>query len=141
MILQQILLIDLAYWANDTLVAIAEEDVDLWCGYPSPLVALLVGALILYVAAIVGIALLFTYFSVASAPAPDTILSITLILVCLATLSQLFVSKDANLLTSSVVAVYLVYLASSAVAANPVKSATSSIERATTGSPWLWGCS
>ena len=38
-----------------------------------------------------------------------------------ATLSQLFVSKDANLLTSSVVAVYLVYLASSAVAANPVE--------------------
>ena len=30
-------------------------------------------------------------------------------------------SKDANLLTSSVVAVYLVYLASSAVAANPVE--------------------
>ena len=118
-ILQQILLIDLAYWANDTLVAIAEEDVDLWCGYPSPLVALLVGALILYVAAIVGIALLFTYFS-GDCPAPDTILSITLILVVFATLSQLFVSKDANLLTSSVVAVYLVNLASSAVAANPV---------------------
>ena len=58
-ILQQILLIDLAYWANDSLVAIAEEDVDLWCGYPSPLVALLVGALILYVAAIVGIGVLF----------------------------------------------------------------------------------
>tara|TARA_B100000683_G_scaffold8662_1_gene9427 strand:- start:16 stop:870 length:855 start_codon:yes stop_codon:yes gene_type:complete len=124
-ILQQILLIDLAYWANDSLVAIAEEDVDLWCGYPSPLVALLVGALILYVAAIVGIALLFTYFSSPAVhgdcPAPDTILSITLILVVSATLSQLFVSKDANLLTSSVVAVYLVYLASSAVAANPVE--------------------
>ena len=60
-------------------------------------------ALILYVAAIVGIALLFTYFSSpGNCPAPDTILSITLILVVFATLSQLFVSKDANLLTSSV---------------------------------------
>ena len=119
-ILQQVLLIDLAYWANDSLVALADEDVSEWCGYPSPLVALLVGTLVLFAVAIAGIALLFTYFS-GDCPAPDVILSITIVLVVVATLSQLFVSRDANVLTSSVVAVYLVYLASSAVAANPVE--------------------
>ena len=90
----------------------------MWCGYPSPLVALR-GADTATLAAIVGIALLFTYFS-GDCPAPDTILSITLILVVFATLSQLFVSKDANLLTSSVAPCIWLSAASSAVAANPV---------------------
>mmetsp|Transcript_18793 Transcript_18793/g.23111 ORF Transcript_18793/g.23111 Transcript_18793/m.23111 type:complete len:247 (+) Transcript_18793:658-1398(+) len=71
--------------------------------------------------AITGIALLFVYFGT-SCESPNLILSLTIVLLCIAIPCQLFISKDSNLLTSSFVSVYTVYLAAAALSANPVES-------------------
>mmetsp|Transcript_19147 Transcript_19147/g.58955 ORF Transcript_19147/g.58955 Transcript_19147/m.58955 type:complete len:454 (+) Transcript_19147:167-1528(+) len=119
-VIQQVLLIDLAYYVNDWLVALADSgEVDDWCGTPSPLVALLACSALGFAAALTGIVLLFVFFG-SNCPSPDAIMGLTVTLVVVATVSQLFVSQDANLLTSSVVAMYMVYLAASALAANSV---------------------
>jgi len=138
-ILQQVLLIDLAYYVNESLVALGDNDsgdVILWCGVPSPLVALLGLAVLAFSLALAGIVLLFYYFG-ADCSSPDVILGLTVCLVVLCTATQLFVSKDSNLLTSSVVAAYLVYLAASAVTANPVEACNPFYNNA---SDWLSIC-
>lgn len=121
-VLQQVLLIDLAYYMNETLVALADSgEVSEWCGTPSPLVALLAAAGGLFLVAVVGVGLLFAYFGT-DCTSPDTILGLTVALCVVATACQLFVSQDSNLLTSATVSAYLVYLAASALTANPVAS-------------------
>mmetsp|Transcript_22243 Transcript_22243/g.71671 ORF Transcript_22243/g.71671 Transcript_22243/m.71671 type:complete len:390 (-) Transcript_22243:55-1224(-) len=120
-ILQQVLLIDLAYYVNDAFVTMADQGAidTLVCGLPWPLLVLLLIAGLCFAVAIAGIALLFTYFGT-RCESPNVILSLTIILVVIAVLCQLFVSKDSNLLTSSFISVYAVYLALAALSANPV---------------------
>lgn len=113
-ILQQVLLIDLAYFVNDTLVAQADES-----GENYPLVFLLSLAFFCFSASIAGITLLFVFFGT-HCPAPNIILSLTVVLIVIAVSAQLFLSQDSNLLTSSVVSLYATYLAAAALAANPV---------------------
>ena len=121
-VLQQVLLIDLAYYMNDSLVTLADSgEVSEWCGMPSPLVALIAAAAALFLVAVVGVGLLFAYFGT-DCTSPDTILGLTVALCVVATACQLFISKDSNLLTSATVSAYLVYLAASALTANPVPS-------------------
>lgn len=118
-ILQQVLLIDLAYYVNDTLVTEANAGTSYeFCGLATPLVALLVMSFALFSIAIAGVALLFVYFGT-DCESPNVIMSLTVIGIVVATLCQLF-SVDSNLLASSFVAVYCTYLAGSALAANPV---------------------
>ncbi|KAJ1454887.1 serine incorporator/TMS membrane protein [Pelagophyceae sp. CCMP2097] len=133
-VVQQVLLIDLAYHVNDTLVTLADSgEVSLWCGVPSPLVALITAACGLFSVAVAGTALLFVYFNMNCA-GPFIILVVTCFGVVIATLCQLFASKDSNLLTSSVVASYATYLAAAALAANPVDKCNAV---SATGKDWL----
>ena len=119
-ILQQVLLIDLAYYVNDKLVTMADQGTkEECCGMAWPLLVLLAMAFTCFIVAITGIALLFSFFGV-DCESPNLILSLTIILIIIAVLSQLFVSKDSNLLTSSFISVYAVYLATAALSANPV---------------------
>ncbi|KAJ8610837.1 hypothetical protein CTAYLR_006448 [Chrysophaeum taylorii] len=118
-VLQQVLLIDLAYFINDTLVTEADSGTYVEvCGLATPLIALLAMSFVCFVIAIIGITLLFVYFGT-SCESPNVIMSLTIIFIVIATLCQLF-SQDSNLLTSSVVAVYATYLAAAALSANPV---------------------
>lgn len=115
-ILQQVLLIDLAYYINDTLVTQADEN-----GANGPLAILLGLSFLCFGLSIAGIALLFVFFGT-HCEAPNIILSLTVVLIVLAVTGQLFLSQDSNLLTSSVVSLYATYLAAAALAANPVQS-------------------
>ena len=136
-VLQQVLLIDLAYYMNDSLVTLADSgEVSEWCGMPSPLVALIAAAAALFLVAVVGVGLLFAYFGT-DCTSPDTILWLTVALCVVATACQLFISKDSNLLTSATVSAYLVYLAASAVTANPVETCNPFYNNA---SDWLSIC-
>lgn len=118
-VLQQVLLIDLAYYVNDSLVT--EADSGNWieiCGLASPFVALLLMSFVCFTIATTGITLLFVYFGTAC-ESPNIVLSLTVVLIVIATTCQLF-SQESNLLASSVVAVYATYLAAAALTANPV---------------------
>lgn len=118
-ILQQALVIDFAYYANEQLVAMSHEaDVSTVCGMASPLVVLASFAVLLFAAAGAGVGLLFAYFSGECAE-PDVILSLTVVLIAVAVACQLFVSLDSNVLTSSITVAYATYLAAAALAANP----------------------
>lgn len=119
-VLQQVLLIDLAYYVNDALVEMADnsEEYAEIGGLSTPLVGLLLLSFLFFALSVTGISLLFVYFGT-GCESPNVIMSLTIILIIVATLCQLF-SQDSNLLTSSVVALYATYLAAAALSANPV---------------------
>lgn len=112
-VLQQIILIDLAYSWNELWVEYSggREENNKW------LIGLIVVSLFLYAAAFTVIGLLYWQFS--GCPENDAIISLTLILVIAVTIFQLYVSDEGNLLTSSIIAAYATYLCYAAVSLNP----------------------
>ncbi|CAM9286446.1 unnamed protein product [Phaeothamnion confervicola] len=118
-ILQQVVLIDIAYTWNDQWVKKAQqlgEDGEQGRKYLVSLVAI---SSFLFAAAIVVLGFLFHYFR--GCPANDLILSITLILCVVLTALQLS-GDQGNLLASAIVAGYAVFLAYSSVSKNPHKT-------------------
>ena len=106
-VLQQVILLDVAYTINDMWLE-AER-----------LVQLLVASIFLLASSLTVIGLLFWQFSGPGCSNNEAILSITLILVVAVTIFQVFVSEEGNLLVSAFMAAYATYLAYSAVALNP----------------------
>jgi hypothetical protein len=127
LILQQIILIDSAYCINEFLVAkgYASADrpgtEDSWNNY---LAACLFLSLATFAGAITGLVLLFVYFT--GCGTSDAFNGITLAAIVVFTTIQLFFTKPGegggqgnSLLTSAVVAAYMVYLTFVAVSSNP----------------------
>ncbi len=114
-ILMQVVLIDVAYTYNDTLVKKADE-----AGADTEgkkfLFFLLSIALFLLAASVVCLGLMFHYFH--GCASNNAILALTLVLCFVAVLLQLS-GNEGNLLTSSVVVLYAVFMAYSAVSRNP----------------------
>ncbi|KAG5184707.1 serine incorporator/TMS membrane protein [Tribonema minus] len=114
-ILQQIVLIDIAYQWNDACVKKAQDLGEDGEGR-KVLVALVCTSLLLFAVAISGVGVLFGYFK--GCQSNDIILSLTLIMIVAMTVLQLS-GPEGNLLTSALVSVYMTFLGFSAVSKNP----------------------
>jgi serine incorporator 1/3 len=115
-VIQQIIILDLAYNWNDSWVeksnqAETEKDGKRW------LAAILVSCVILFAASLIGIVLLFWQFSGCSSN--NAFISLTLIFSIIVTLLQLFASDEGSLLSSAVISAYGTYLCYTAVSRNP----------------------
>lgn len=116
-LMQSVILIDLAYTWNESWVAKAtaadEEEFgsgDKW------LKAIIAACMTLYTASLVGIVVLFMEFE--DCPINNSILSFTIIFIVAITAIQLS-GEEGSLLTSAVVSLFGVYLAYSALSKNP----------------------
>jgi len=119
-VIQQIILIDLAYNFNDKFVANADEDDKNEPGSgDSWLKALLAISAFIMIGAYTALGFLFHYFGGCSTN--DAFLWLTLILTLFATGVQL-TGDEGSLLTSAVMTGYATYLCYSAVSNNPVAS-------------------
>lgn len=115
-IMQQIVLIDLAYRINDGFVEKANsfgEDTE---GAKPYFVSLIVFSAILYLGSLAAIGAMFHYFT--GCPSNDLVISLTLIVSIMVTVMQL-VGGEGNLLTSAVVTAYATFLCFSAVSKTP----------------------
>ena len=117
LVMQQIILIDLAYSWNESWVqnSLEADSIDYGSG-GKWLIAIVSAIVLLYSGCIGAIIYLYKYFS--GCPTNDALISITLILIIAVTAVQLN-TEGGNLLTSSVMSVYAVYLVGSAVSHNP----------------------
>lgn len=116
-ILQQIILIDVAYNWNDSWVEKANEADMLAYGSGSGWLQGIVGICVaFYISSIVAIGIMFSNFDECSGNA--WVISLTLIAVVGMTALQLS-GTDGSLLTSSVMSLYIVYLCFSIVSKNP----------------------
>lgn len=116
-ILQQIILIDVAYNWNDDWVERANEADRLSYGSGSGWLQAIVGVCVaMYTATFAGIGLLYSHYD--DCPGNTWVITLTLIAVVGMTTFQLS-GTDGSLLTSSVMSLYAVYLAFSIVSKNP----------------------
>jgi hypothetical protein len=111
-ILQQVILLDVAYSWNESWVKYSEESgTHIW-------MAGIIGiSSVLFAGSLTVIGLLYWQFS--GCPENEAIISLTLILGCAATVFQLFLPGSGSLLTSAVMFSYAVFLCYSAVILNP----------------------
>jgi len=118
-VLQQIILIDVAYNVNDSWVEKANEADQLAYGSGSGWLQAIIGVCVsLYVASITGIGVMFAEYD---ACAGNTwVISLSLIAIIGMTALQLS-GSDGSLLTSSVMSIYVVYLCFSIVSKNPTR--------------------
>mmetsp|Transcript_42636 Transcript_42636/g.89470 ORF Transcript_42636/g.89470 Transcript_42636/m.89470 type:complete len:489 (+) Transcript_42636:153-1619(+) len=116
-VVQQIILIDLAYNWNDSWVGKADSADRLeWGSGAKWLRATIAICLAFYILAFVGIGLLYHYFN--GCGGNTAIITMSLLGIIAVTLLQLS-GVDGSLLTSSVISLYVVYLGYSAVSKNP----------------------
>lgn len=116
-VLQQIILIDVAYNWNDDWVEKSNEADRISFGSGGGWLQAIVGACVfLYTCSIVGIALLYSYFTGCSEN--TWVVTLTLLGILAMTAIQL-TGQDGSLLTSSVMSLYAVYLCFSIVSKNP----------------------
>jgi hypothetical protein len=107
-LIQQIIFIDVAYNWNESWVAKADAaDAEEQGTGKKWLVAILFSCAVLFIGSIVGIALLFVYFSGCSTN--TAFISVTLILCLLVTAAQLS-GVEGSLLASAVMSAYATYL-------------------------------
>ncbi|KAJ8603488.1 hypothetical protein CTAYLR_005144 [Chrysophaeum taylorii] len=127
-ILQMVVIVDLAYAVNDWFVAQSnaagyssygdDEGLFASCGsLDDALSNLLYISLFLFAVALTGIVLLFVYFS--ACPVTTAFIAMTLVLCVGATATQLVFSDNGNLLTSASVSAYAVYVAYVAISRIP----------------------
>jgi hypothetical protein len=116
-VLQQVILIDVAYNWNDDWVERANEGDRLSFGTGSGWLQAIVGVCVaFYSAAIIGIGILYDQYD----DCPSNTWVITLTLLAIVAMSALQLSgSDGSLLTSSVMSLYVVYLCFSIVSKNP----------------------
>lgn len=116
-VIQQIILIDLAYNWNDSWVGKADSCDRLeWGSGAKWLRATIAVCLLFYVLSFVGIGLLYHFFD--GCGGNTAIITMTLIGILTVTVVQLS-GTEGSLLTSSVISLYVVYLGYSAVSKNP----------------------
>mmetsp|Transcript_18752 Transcript_18752/g.46452 ORF Transcript_18752/g.46452 Transcript_18752/m.46452 type:complete len:458 (+) Transcript_18752:64-1437(+) len=116
-ILQQIILIDVAYNVNDSFVEKANEADQLAYGSGSGWLQAIIGVCVsLYVASITGIGVMFAEYD--GCAGNTWVISLSLIAIIGMTALQLS-GTDGSLLTSSVMSIYVVYLCFSIVSKNP----------------------
>jgi len=116
-LLQQIILIDVAYNWNDDMLERADRADRLDYGSGASWLHLVVGTCAaFYVLSIVGIALLYHFFD--SCPENTWVITLTLLGIIALTAIQL-TGTDGSLLTSSIISLYATYLAYSMVSKNP----------------------
>lgn len=116
-VIQQVILLDLAYNVNEYAVGKADECDRLeWGSGAKWLKATISICLIFYILAFVGIGLLYHFFS--GCAGNTAIITMTLIGFLAVTILQLS-GTEGSLLTSSVISLYVVYLGYSAVSKNP----------------------
>jgi hypothetical protein len=116
-VIQQIILIDLAYEWNDAWVKNSEDDEKAEPGSGDGWLKALLGISgIIFAAAFTALGMLFHYFG--GCDSNNWFLSITLVFTLVATGLQL-TGDEGSVLTSAIMAAYSVFLAYSAVSANP----------------------
>lgn len=117
LIMQQIILIDLAYAWNETWVenSVNADSIDYGSG-SKWLIAIVLAIVVLYSGCLVAFILLFQNFT--GCPTNTALIWVTLLLIVGITTIQLN-SEGGNLLTSAVLSTYAVYLLISAVSHNP----------------------
>jgi hypothetical protein len=116
LILQQVILLDLAYTWNERWVALATDNEDGERG-KKWLIGIIVISSILFAGGYTVIGVLYWQFNGCSDTI--TIITLTLVLTLLATLIQLFFSEEGSILTSAVVTAYSAYICYSAVILHP----------------------
>ena len=114
LILQQIILLDVAYSWNERWVAYATVDGEKGNKY---LYGIIVFSLILFSGSITVIGLLFWQFD--QCASNNVIISLTLVLSFIATVVQLFFTDQGSLLTSAIMTAYATYVCYSSVTLNP----------------------
>lgn len=117
LVVQQIILIDLAYSWNEAWVqnSIDADSVEYGTG-GKWLVAIVAAIVVLYSGCMISVIFLYRHFS--GCALNDTLITITLLLIIAITAVQLN-SEGGNLLTSATMSVYAMYLLISAVSHNP----------------------
>lgn len=131
-VVQQIILIDLAYNWNDAWVGKADSADRLeWGSGAKWLRATIAVCAAFYILAFVGIGLLYHFFN--GCGGNTAIITMTLLGIIAATMVQLS-GLDGSLLTSSVISLYVVYLGYSAVSKNPHGMCNPQLARA--NDPW-----
>jgi hypothetical protein len=116
-IMQQIILIDVAYnWNDDWVERAVECDRMEYGSGGAWLKAILATCLALYVAAITIISFLYKYFD--ECPENTWVITLSLLAILAITVIQLS-GEEGSLLTSAVISVYVAYLAFSVVSKNP----------------------
>ena len=117
--IQQIILIDIAYNWNETLVYKADEaDNEEWGSGQNWLRLIIIFAMLLYAASFTGIVLLYKFFS--GCVENTIVITLTLLQIITMTVIQLFFSDgEGSTLTTSVLSVYATYLGYSIVSKNP----------------------
>ncbi|KAJ1445610.1 serine incorporator/TMS membrane protein [Pelagophyceae sp. CCMP2097] len=123
-VLQMVVIIDMAYAVNDWLVERSNADPHATsecggCGasLDDSLAFLLGLALFLFAAALVGVVLMFVFFP--GCATTTAFVAMTLVLCAGVTTLQLTLAQDGNLLTSAAVTAYAVFVAYTAVSHNP----------------------
>ena len=116
-VIQQIILIDLAYNWNDSWVGKADACDRLEWGSGAKWLKATIGACaVFYLSSFIGIGLLYHIFG--GCGGNNTIISMTLIGIIAVTVLQLS-GTEGSLLTSSIISIYAVYLGYSSVSMNP----------------------
>lgn len=116
--IQQIILIDMAYNANETLVGFAEEaDNEEWGSGVVWLRTIIILAVVLYITSFTGIGILYHYFN--GCTENSIVITLTLLQIIIMTVIQLVYSEEGSTLTTSVLSLYSTYLAYSIVSKNP----------------------
>lgn len=111
-VLQQVILLDMAYSWNETWVSYSNEAAsNFWLG------GLMAVSCVIFCASISVIGVLYWQFS--GCPENEAIISLTLVLGTGATLFQLFTPGQGSLLTSAIMFAYATFLCYSAVVLNP----------------------
>ncbi len=112
-ILQQIILLDIAYVWNERWVAFATQDEESGNLY---LYGLLFFSAALYSVAFIGIVMMFIHFDCEDT---SVIISLTLVLTIIASFIQIFATDHGSLLTSAIMTAYATYICFSAISLYP----------------------
>ena len=112
-VLQMVVIIDLAYQVNDYMVASSNAGESYGygsasCGLDDALLTLLAFAVLLFGVAFAGVVCLFVFFG--ECATTTAFVAITLVLCVGVTLTQVVLSENGNLLTSSAVCAYGVFV-------------------------------
>lgn len=131
LVMQQLILLDIAYTWNEKWVRYGEEDEDepfnRWT------IGLLAISVFLFAVSFAGIGLLFWQFSGDECTENNVIISFTLLFSIVSTFAQLYFASQGSLLTSSVMTVYVTFICFSAVSLNPESVCNPVLSTSTSG--------
>lgn len=117
LVIQQVILIDLAYsWNESWLQKSSEAESNEYGSGRKWLIAIVVAVVLLFGACFFSIISLYKQFS--GCPTNDVLISVTLILILVLTGIQV-TGEEGNLLTSAIMSSYAIYLVTLAISHNP----------------------